>query len=110
MHKRYFLELECCNIRPISTSEKLSKHEGGFLNPENSTWYRSIVGALQYLTLTRMDLDFLVNKVWQFLHAPMTVNRMVVKRIFRYVKHTLDLGLSLLKSKAMLLNVFSDAD
>jgi histone deacetylase 1/2 len=48
---------------PISTSEKLSITEGTSLSEEDSTRYRSIVGALQYLTLTRPDLSFAVNKV-----------------------------------------------
>lgn len=48
---------------PLSSSEKLSIHEGEKLGPEDSTRYRSIVGALQYLTLTRPDISFSVNKV-----------------------------------------------
>lgn len=48
---------------PLSTSEKLSSHEGELLGSEESTRYRSIVGALQYLTLTRLDLAFSINKV-----------------------------------------------
>ena len=58
---------------PISSTEKLSV-EGDALGPEDSTRYRSIVGALQYLTLTRPDISFAVNKVCQFLHAPTTVH------------------------------------
>lgn len=46
-----------------STSEKLSSLEGNSLGLEDSTKYRSIVGALQYLTLTRPDISFSVNKV-----------------------------------------------
>jgi histone deacetylase 1/2 len=48
---------------PISTSERLSVTEGSVLGEEDSTNYRSVVGALQYLTLTRPDLSFAVNKV-----------------------------------------------
>ncbi|KAK1698711.1 hypothetical protein QYE76_015408 [Lolium multiflorum] len=47
---------------PLSPSEPLSLHEGTPLGPEDSSQYRSIVGALQYLTLTRPDLSFSVNK------------------------------------------------
>ncbi|GKF51335.1 uncharacterized mitochondrial protein-like protein, partial [Tanacetum coccineum] len=36
----------------------------------DSTLYRSLVGALQYLTITRPDLSYAVNQVLQFLHAP----------------------------------------
>ena len=48
---------------PLSPTEKLSVCEGELLGPEDSTQYRSVVGALQYLTLTRPDLSFAVNKV-----------------------------------------------
>lgn len=40
---------------PLSSIEKLSIVEGDALGPEDSTRYRSIVGALQYLNLTRPD-------------------------------------------------------
>jgi hypothetical protein len=59
---------------PLSLSEKLSLYEGEALSSDDSTRYRSIVGALQYMTLTRPDISFSVNKVCQFLHAPTTVH------------------------------------
>jgi hypothetical protein len=71
---------------PLSTSEKLSLHNGNLLRPEDATKYRSIVGALQYLTLTRPNIAFAVNKVCQFLHAPTTVHLAAVKMILRYIK------------------------
>jgi histone deacetylase 1/2 len=82
---------------PLSASEKLSVAEGESLGPEDSTRYRSIVGALQYLTLTRPDIAFSVNKVCQFLHAPTTTHWTTVKRILRYVSGTVGLGLSFRK-------------
>lgn len=36
----------------------------------NPTQYRSLVGVLQYLTVTRPDLSYVVNKLCQFMHAP----------------------------------------
>jgi hypothetical protein len=59
---------------PMSTSEKLSSSRGTALGPNDCTRYQSIVGALQYLTLTRPDISFTVNKVCQFLHAPTTIH------------------------------------
>jgi hypothetical protein len=64
---------------PLSATEKLSRYEGEPLNSDDSTRYRSIVGALQYLTLTRPDLAFSVNKVCQFLHCPTSVHWSAVK-------------------------------
>jgi histone deacetylase 1/2 len=77
---------------PLSTSEKLSIVEGDRLGPEDSTKYRSLVGALQYLTLTRPDISFAVNKACQFLHAPTTAHCSTVKRILRYVRGSWNSG------------------
>lgn len=98
------------SFTPLSASEKLSKHEGELLNSEDSSRYRSTVGALQYLTLTRPDLAFSVNKVCQFLHSPTTVHWSTVKRILRYVRYTLDVGLRIKRSSSLLVSVFTDAD
>jgi histone deacetylase 1/2 len=54
----------CKPVRtPLCVNEKLSITSGARLGVKDSTRYRSIVGALQYLTLTRPDLSFAVNKV-----------------------------------------------
>lgn len=95
---------------PLSTGEKLSLHKGSVLGQNDATRYRSVVGALQYLTLTRPDISFPVNKVCQYLHAPTTEYWAVVKRILRYLKLRTRLGLKLSRSKSMLVSAFSDAD
>jgi hypothetical protein len=43
-------------LTPLSSSGPLSLHEGTPLGSDDSTQYRSMVGGLQYLTLTRSDL------------------------------------------------------
>lgn len=84
---------ECKQVSTtLSTSEKLSINKGTLLGQQDSTQYRSVVGALQYLTLTRPDISFSINKVCQFLHAPTTTHWAAVKRILRYVKHTINMG------------------
>ncbi|KAM3209252.1 hypothetical protein ACQJBY_063749 [Aegilops geniculata] len=95
---------------PLSSSEKLSLTEGDPLNQEDSTNYRSLVGALQYLTLTRPDISFAVNKVCQFLHAPTTAHWTAAKRIVRYVNNTLNTGLTFSKSSSRLVSAFTDSD
>jgi hypothetical protein len=97
---------------PMVSSEKLSSTDGTPLSAEESTRYRSIVGGLQYLTMTRPDLSFAVNKVCQYLHEPRSTHWAAVKRILRFVQATLGDGL-LLRRPTMspdLLSVFSDAD
>jgi histone deacetylase 1/2 len=95
---------------PLSASEPLSLHEGTPLGPDDSSQYLSIVGALQYLTLTRPDLSFSVNKVCQYLHAPTTAYWTATKHILRHVKDTSSLGITFQRSSSTLLSAFSDAD
>ena len=49
---------------PMSTGKKLSKDDSPPF--EQPTVYRSIVGGLQYLTMTRPDISFSVSKLSQF--------------------------------------------
>lgn len=103
--------LQCKPVNtPMSTSEKLSACEGDTLGPNDATEYRSIVGALQYLTLTRPDIAFSVNKVCQYLHSPTTLHWTAVKRILRYLRYTVGIGLKIQKSFSMVVSAFSDAD
>jgi hypothetical protein len=57
---------------PMVPGEKLLINDGKPLGSQDATRYRSVVGALQYLTLTRPDLSFAMNRVCQFLHSPTT--------------------------------------
>jgi hypothetical protein len=95
---------------PPSTSEKLSTYIGTPLGPEDATRYRSIDGALQYLMLTRLDLTFVVNKVYQYLHAPIDAYWAAVKRILRYLQGSVNLGLKIVKNNSLLVSAFNDAD
>jgi hypothetical protein len=95
---------------PMSTSEKLSSSRGTTLGPNDCTRYQSIVGALQYLTLIRLDISFMVNKVCQFLYASTTVHWAALKRILRYLKKSTHIGLKISKCRSLLVSDFSDVD
>lgn len=93
---------------PMSSSATLSLHS---TQPEvDAVKYRSIVGALLYVTLTRPYITFAVNKVCQFMQSPREDHWQAVKRILRYLKHTTDLGLLIRPSSNLQLHAFSDAD
>ena len=66
---------------------KLSKSGNDLF--QDPTLYRSVVGALQYATLTRPEISFVVNKVCQFVAKPLDSHWVTVKRILRYLKGTL---------------------
>lgn len=74
------------------------------------TSYRSLVGALQYLTITRSDLSYAVSSVSQFLHAPIEDHFLAVKCILRYVKGTIHFGLSFTKQSDSSILGYSDVD
>jgi hypothetical protein len=93
---------------PMASSSTLSAYTGDTM--EDPTLYRSVVGSLQYLSLTRPDLAFAVSRVCQFMHCPTTLHWQAVKRILRYLKHTISHGLLLHKTSYNSLHAYSDAD
>ena len=66
-----------------------------------STRFRQIVGALQYLTFTCPDICFDGNRVCQFMHAPTDSHWAVVKRILRYLRGMTLHGLHITRSSSL---------
>ena len=50
---------------PLSSTDKLLKDSGDLL--PSPTEYRALIGSLQYLSLTRPDIAFSINKLTQFM-------------------------------------------
>jgi hypothetical protein len=94
----------------LPSNSKWSVQDGEPLGPEDTTKYRSMVRALQYLTLTWPDISFSVNKVCQFLHLPTTTHLTAVKQILQFLKHTIHFGLHIRHSTSTMVSAFSDAD
>ena len=57
------------------------------------THFRSLIGALQYLAITRPDIQFAVNRVSQCMHQPSEHDYRSLKRILRYIFGTIGRGL-----------------
>jgi hypothetical protein len=83
---------------PMSSIEKLTVHSGDPLGPEDVKNYCSAVGALQYLSHTRPDLAFAINKACQYIQGHTTVHWTPVKWILRYLNDTLSVGIHIHKS------------
>jgi hypothetical protein len=66
-------------ITPLSTTTVLKLLDG--TSSVDSTEYRSIIGALQYLSLTQPNISFAVNKLSQFMHKPTTTHLTAAKRL-----------------------------
>ncbi|XP_069147146.1 uncharacterized mitochondrial protein AtMg00810-like [Solanum lycopersicum] len=95
-------------VKPMSTSIKIHRNDSPPFN--DSSLYRQIVEALQYLSLIRPDLSFVVNKVRQFIHNPSTNQWDAVKRILQFLQHTKDMFLFIPKSDSQFIQAFTDAD
>lgn len=68
--------------------------------------YRRIIGSLQYLTLTRLDIQSAMNKLSQYLSNPKQVHWVAMKRVLRYLSGTHKWGIKLKKVNDYFLQVF----
>ncbi|XP_021317661.1 uncharacterized protein LOC110435888 [Sorghum bicolor] len=93
---------------PVDSHMKLSATDGSPV--DDPTQYRSLAGALQYLTLTRPDLAYAVQQVCLFMHDPREPHLAFLKRILRYVKGTQYAGLSISAGPIDSVTAYSDAD
>ncbi|KAK9072095.1 hypothetical protein SSX86_008527 [Deinandra increscens subsp. villosa] len=100
---------DCKSIStPITCSDPLTTKGG---TPYSSpTQYRALVGALQYLSLTRPDVAFTVNRLSQFMHAPTSLHWQALKRLLRYLQGTSTHGILIRKHSPLHLHAFTDAD
>ncbi|XP_066334489.1 uncharacterized mitochondrial protein AtMg00810-like [Miscanthus floridulus] len=87
---------------PIDTKGKLSS-DGPKV--DDAKQYRSLAGALQYLTITRPDLAFGCNR-----HDPRGPHQAVLKRNLQYIRGTISMGLCLRDSSDLTVPAYSDAD
>jgi Reverse transcriptase (RNA-dependent DNA polymerase) len=96
------------NSTPMATGKVLSKFGGATFDDPHL--FRSIIGALQYVTITRPDISFAVNRVSQYMHAPTVSHWAAVKRILRYLIGTITHGILISSSSSHSITAFSDSD
>ncbi|XP_019091099.1 PREDICTED: uncharacterized protein LOC109128708 [Camelina sativa] len=95
-------------LTPVDTNPKLPTDAGPPVS--DPTLYRSLAGALQYLTFTRPDIAYAVQQVCLHMHDPRKAYFNALKRILRYLKGTLTHGLQLYRSSVNRLVAYSDTD
>ena len=93
---------------PVDTQAKLAAASGDPV--ADPTAYRSLAGALQYLTFTRPDITYAVQQVCLHMHDPRESHLTALKRLLRYIRGTVDYGLTLHRSSTAELVVYTDAD
>ncbi|XP_025014012.2 uncharacterized mitochondrial protein AtMg00810-like [Ricinus communis] len=93
---------------PIALNDRYSTSDGSPL-PDLSL-YRTIVGSLVYLTITRPDIAYAVHIVSQFVISPTTVHWAAVLHILRYLRDTQFKTLLFSSTSSLELCAYSDAD
>uniref|UniRef100_A0A1J3JIQ3 Putative mitochondrial protein n=1 Tax=Noccaea caerulescens TaxID=107243 RepID=A0A1J3JIQ3_NOCCA len=99
-----------CNpcATPVDTAGKLRADIGDLVR--DPTLYRSLAGALQYLTFTRPDIAYAVQQICLYMHDPREPHFNALKRILRYLKATITQGLHLTRSTTTSITAYTDAD
>nr|GEX32563.1 uncharacterized mitochondrial protein AtMg00810-like [Tanacetum cinerariifolium] len=99
----------------VKTSRTLIETNNALLKDEETVdvdvhLYRSMIGSLMYLTAFRHDIMFVVCAFARFQVTPKVSHLHGVKRIFRYLKGQLKLGLWYPRDSPFYLEAFSDSD
>jgi hypothetical protein len=106
LHKHHMFDTKPAKT-PCIPNTRLTLTKGTPLQEPHS--YKSLVGALHYLTFTRPDLSFAVHQVCQFMHFSTNTHFTAAKRILRYLRGTLHHGIAF-TSGPITLSAFTDAD
>nr|GEZ06971.1 hypothetical protein [Tanacetum cinerariifolium] len=93
---------------PMVEQAKLKLHLVG--KPVDHTDYRSMIGSLMYVTSSRPDIMFATCMCTRYQANPNEHHVSAVKRIFSYLKGTINLGLRYPKDSGFDLTAYSDAD
>ena len=108
MLKKFHMEYCRPESIPMITGCKLSKEDE--YKEVDQRFYRSMIGSLLYVTTSRPYVMKVVGQVARFQATPKETHIIAVKRIFRYLKGTMDFGLWYPKGNEITLIAYSDAD
>ncbi|GJR89225.1 retrovirus-related pol polyprotein from transposon TNT 1-94 [Tanacetum coccineum] len=106
--KKYGLQSTDSVDTPMIENKKLDEDLQG--KPVDATLYRGMIGSLMYLTASRPDLNHAVCLCARYQAKPTEKHLQAVKRIFRYLNGTINMGLWYSKDTDMSLTAYADAD
>ncbi|GJZ40913.1 retrovirus-related pol polyprotein from transposon TNT 1-94 [Tanacetum coccineum] len=106
--KKYGMESSDPVDTPMVEKSKLDEDtQGKAVDP---THYRRMIGTLMYLTASRPDLTFVVCMCARYQAKPTEKHLHAVKRIFKYLRGTVNRGLWYPKDSSIALTAYADAD
>nr|GEW40578.1 uncharacterized mitochondrial protein AtMg00810-like [Tanacetum cinerariifolium] len=106
--KKYGMETYEPTDTPMAEKSKLDENlQGKAVDP---TCYHGMIGTLMYLTASRPDLLFALYMCAQYQAKPTKKHLHAVKRILRYLRGTINMGMWYPKDSCVSLTAFVDAD
>ncbi|GJR72450.1 retrovirus-related pol polyprotein from transposon TNT 1-94 [Tanacetum coccineum] len=106
--KKYGMESSDPVDTPMVEKSKLDEDtQGKAVDP---THYHGMVGTLMYLTASRPDLTFVVCMCARYQAKPTEKHLHAIKRIFKYLRGTVNRGLWYPKDSSIALTAYADAD
>ncbi|GJQ90865.1 putative ribonuclease H-like domain-containing protein [Tanacetum coccineum] len=106
--KKYGMESSDPVDTPMVEKFKLDEYtQGKVVDP---TYYHGMVGTLMYLTASRPDLTFVVCMCARYQAKPTEKQLHAIKRIFKYLRGTVNRGLWYTKDSFIALTAYADAD
>ena len=107
LHDTGFLQAKPA-ATPLPLNCKLNHDQGELL--QDPSYYRALIGKLNFLTHTRPDLSYIVQLLSQFMQSPRTSHLMALEHALRYLKGNSGQGILLQANGDLHLQAFSDSD
>ncbi|XP_019231774.1 PREDICTED: uncharacterized protein LOC109212578 [Nicotiana attenuata] len=105
-------EYDCLGYTTVSSlldcTVKLKATEGSLL--ADPTYYRKLVGKLNFLTNTRLDITYSVQHLSQFMQSPRKPHLKAALHVLRYLNADPTLGIFLSNSPDCTLKAYCDSD
>lgn len=106
-HLRYLCNLlQSCDIDNLLPSTMPMITNQGFASNEkpisNYREYHQVVGSLQYLAITRFDIQFIANKLSRFMISPQLIHQMAMEKVIIYLSGLQQFGINLDRVKSFL--------
>ncbi|XP_019244619.1 PREDICTED: uncharacterized protein LOC109224497 [Nicotiana attenuata] len=93
---------------PLGSSMRLKADEGALLTDPSQ--YRKLIGKLNFLTYTRLDIAYSVHHLSQFMQSPREPHLKVAYHVLRYLRGDPTLGIFLTNDADYRVKAFCDSD
>eukprot|EP00253_Pinus_taeda_P011405 PITA_11405 len=102
--------MDQCKVALVPMQQNVKLHFDNGSKELDGTLYRQLVGRLNYLTTTRLDLTYYVSVLSQFMARPLEIHWRATKGVLQDLKGTINYGLKYMDSFDVELTGYSHSD